>query len=277
MTSIILVITSLWCFLNLGNTFLSVAFLLGVAMILSALGSICSYIGSYKELEKSSWILVDGIATGVLGLIVLANQLTVDPMIPIFFGIWIMYSGMLRVVASAHMMFMKQKGWEWCLGFGILAALIGVYAFFNNVTLDLGKVMLVGIIFLAQGINVMALAANMPSKYKIITDEELRHRKKLEAKEAANRSHTFKFHKDSSKEKAHKKSKKAMKSEEKEEFTEIKNQEAVYPEVTLHNEAPNLDMSSHQEVEYPNMTPLAEPDIDIAGKVNAVFKKNGEE
>ncbi len=182
LTSFILIFTSLWCFLHMGNTYISVAFLLGVAMILHALGAVCSYIGSYKDLQKSSWILADGIATGVLGVLVLANQLTVDPMIPIFFGIWIMYSGMHRTIASTQMMMAKERGWGFVLGFGIVAIAMGIYSFFNNILLAFDNVLLVGIIFLIQGINVMALAVNMPGKYKIFSDDFL-HRRSREEKD----------------------------------------------------------------------------------------------
>lgn len=226
-TSIILIATSLWCFLHLGGTFISVAFILGVTMILHALGGICAYLGSYKDLEKSSWILADGIATGVLGLIVLANQLTVDPMIPIFFGIWIMYSGMLRVIASTHMMIVREKGWVWCIAFGGVAIAVGIYAFFNSVALALDTILLVGIIFLVQGANVMALAVNMPSKYKIISDEEMKAAIVEEEPEAPKADFTF--------------------------------------------------ISKVDPVENPDMTPLADPDLDIAGKVNAVFEKDADE
>ncbi len=240
-TSFILIFMSLWCFLHMGNTYMSVAFLIGVAMILHALGSICSYIGSYKDLQKSSWILADGIATGILGILVLANQLTVDPMIPIFFGIWIMYSGMYRAIVSTQMMMSKEGGWGWSLGFALVAIALGVYAFFNNIALALDNVLLIGIIFLVQGINMMTLAANMPGKYKIFSEEFL---------------HIHRHH--------HK--------EEQVDF--VFDSPKSSAELASQNEKENSLFSKVKMVESPVIEPIPDDGIDIAGELNKVFEHN---
>lgn len=167
-SSIVLIATSVWCFLHIGATFISLAFLLGVAMVIQAFSEICSFIGALNGLEKTSWIITEAVSTGILGICVLANMLTVDAVIPIFFGMWIMYSGLLRTVAATRMTIAKEKGWTSTLVLGIMAIGVGVYSFFNSALLAYDNITLVAVIFLLQGANIMALAVNMPGKYKII-------------------------------------------------------------------------------------------------------------
>lgn len=172
LSGIALVATAVWCFAHTGTTFTAMAFVIGIAMIIQFIGGICSYISVRRELQKSSWILAEAISTGVLGIIVLSNQLTVEAMIPMFFGMWIMYSGMLRIIAAIHIILAKEVSWIWILCLGALAILAGVYSFFNLILLGLGTVTLIAVIFLIQGANVIALAINMPGKYKIFPKNE---------------------------------------------------------------------------------------------------------
>ena len=292
LTSFILIFTSLWCFMHMGNTYISVAFLLGVAMILHALGAVCSYIGSYKDLQKSSWILADGIATGVLGVLVLANQLTVDPMIPIFFGIWIMYSGMHRTIASTQMMMAKERGWGFVLGFGIVAIAMGIYSFFNNILLAFDNVLLVGIIFLIQGINVMALAVNMPGKYKIFSDDFL-HRRSREEK---NNEIDFVFGSPRSHEEMGHDEKDVLKKKRslfrrtpkilEEEFSKEPDrmQESEHDSEQVRNHEGEQSDAAHEEensiftkvdmVESPVIEPIPDNDFGIPAELNKVFEQN---
>ncbi len=162
-----MILTSIWCFFHVGNTFLSLAFVIGVAMVIQAFGGICAYIGARNEFIKSSWILTEAIASGILGAIVLCNMLTVDAMITIFFSLWCLYSGLHRTVASSHMMWNKESGWLIPLIIGAVTLLFGIYGCFNLVLFALSNITIVTIIMLIQGANTIALAVNMPGKYKI--------------------------------------------------------------------------------------------------------------
>ncbi len=166
-----MILTSIWCFFHVGNTFLSLAFVIGVAMVIQAFGGVCAYIGARNEFLKSSWILTEAIASGLLGAIVLCNMLTVDGMITVFFSLWCLYSGLHRTVASSHMMWSKEEGWLIPLILGAITLIFGIYGCFNLALFALSNIMLVTIIMLIQGANTIALAVNMPGKYKIITHD----------------------------------------------------------------------------------------------------------
>ena len=172
-SGVIMVLTSAWCFMHTGNTFLSLAFIIGVAMMIQAFGGICAYIGARNEFSKSSWILSQAIATGLLAIVVLCNMLNVDGMITIIVSMWCMFSGLQQTVASAHMMRSKEEGWIIPLALGAVALVAGFYGFFNAVLLALSNIMLVTIFLLVQGANVIAIAVNMPGKYKIFPHDHI--------------------------------------------------------------------------------------------------------
>jgi len=194
LTSVVLIGVSIWCFAHQGSPFQTLAFIIGVGMLIQMFGGICAYIGVKREFTKSSWILVEAISTGMLGIIVLLDQITVDNMIPIVFGMWIMYSGMLRTIAACHMMIAKEKGWSFVLIFGILTAGFGVYCFFNGLLFNLNMILLISVVFLLQGINVMALAVNMPGKYKVYPKDMEKQIREKKHKKAAEKKELFEYH-----------------------------------------------------------------------------------
>jgi len=146
-------------------SFLNLAFILGLAMVVVGVVSILVYFFAPGKQIGFGWFFVEGLTTLVLGSLVLANKLPIDLMVPIFFGMWLMFSGILRMVASVHLALEKHNSWLFTLGAGCISAGFGIYAFFNQVVANVMPLMiLVGIIFLIQGINLVVYGVFMPKK-----------------------------------------------------------------------------------------------------------------
>ena len=159
---VVLILTGVLCFANPGVTFIYIAFLLGCAMIFSGASGILAYIIINKKKEPSGLILTEGILTTILGCLVLSNQLATDAVIPVFFGMWVMFSGILRMVESLEM---KSTGiviWKWILAQGMISILAGVYAFVNPMLAGLAAFVIIGIFFVIQGVNVLTTGINLP-------------------------------------------------------------------------------------------------------------------
>ncbi len=111
--------------------------------------------------EVSGWILEETIITLILAVIVLTNQIVTDAIIPVFFGMWIMFSGIQRVAAAFTL---KEKGiriWGFSLIFGTLSVVSGIYAFMNPLVANLAMPILIGIFFLIQGLNTITTGLYM--------------------------------------------------------------------------------------------------------------------
>ncbi len=162
-SGILLVGAGIFCFMNPGATFLSIAFVLGLVMLFSGISSIVSFVVDRKRRlsDVTQWRLADGFVTTVLGLVVISNQLITDAMIPIFFGMWILFSGTLRMLASYNL---KERGvasWKWGFLWGILSTLVGMVSFVRPIIASAAISMIVGAFFLLQGVNVIILGVHM--------------------------------------------------------------------------------------------------------------------
>jgi uncharacterized membrane protein HdeD (DUF308 family) len=169
---VILILTGIFCFANPGAIFLSIAFLLGAAMLLSGISGVLAYLRISREREISSSLLIEGLMSTVLGILTLSNQLLADAVIPVFFGMWVMFTGLIRI-AEAYVC--RNAGITqliWLLTPGVLGFAAGLYAFFNTVLLDLSPILLVGLLFVIQGFSVMTVGVNLTFHWKHRTKEK---------------------------------------------------------------------------------------------------------
>lgn len=157
---VILILTGVFCFANPGVTFLSMAFIFGIAMMLSGIIGILAYFRNIKK-ESSSLILVEGITSSILGFLVLLNQLLADSAIPVFFGMWVMFSGVLRVAEAYSARKSDLNIWQLLMVLGFAGISVGIYSFFNTVLFAFSIVVLVGILFVVQGINILMVGLNL--------------------------------------------------------------------------------------------------------------------
>ncbi|MDO4552741.1 MAG: DUF308 domain-containing protein [Bacillota bacterium] len=157
----LLMLAGVWCFAHPGATFLSLAFVLGWAMVFGGAVDILAFIPNRKQLGTSGWQLANGALTLLLGILVLCNLLITDAVLVFFFGMWVMFSGVLRCVASFGLRAMGIPGWYWSLVMGAVSVAAGVYAFLNPLVAGLAMVLLLGAFFIIQGVNLFIAGLQM--------------------------------------------------------------------------------------------------------------------
>jgi uncharacterized membrane protein HdeD (DUF308 family) len=163
---VILILTGVFCFANPGATFLTIAFLLGCAMVLSGISGIMAYIWISQKKEISSLLMIEGLMSIILGILVLSNQLLADAAIPVFFGLWVMFAGIIRVVEAYIHRGDGKMLLIWFLFMGMLGIAAGLYAFYNTVLFAFSAIVLVGILFIIQGLNVLMTGINLSFLHK---------------------------------------------------------------------------------------------------------------
>lgn len=170
-SGILLILVGVFCFANPGETFLSLAFVLGFIMVASSVIQGVAYVkgrGRSKD-DNNGWILADAIITFILGALVLMNLIAADVAIPLVFGMWVMFSGILRVVTATHIDLKQKKvNFIWTMVTGVLCVIGGIYAFLNSVMAGLAIAVLLGILFVLQGISVLELGVHMPHEKKTV-------------------------------------------------------------------------------------------------------------
>ncbi|MDO4745052.1 MAG: DUF308 domain-containing protein [Bacillota bacterium] len=169
-SGILMILTGAFCFMNPGQTFLVLAFIIGLVMVLNGVIHALAYLigrGLHNKGDNNGWILTDALITLILGILILCNQLVVDAAIPMVFGIWVVVSGILRIEASTHINKDKKRtNFRTTLITGILTVIIGVFGFINPMIGWLSTALLLGIFMVMQGINVLELGINMPHEKK---------------------------------------------------------------------------------------------------------------
>ena len=187
-SGILMVLTAAFCFMNPGQTFLVLAFVIGMVMVLNGIIHSLAYFigrGLHNKGDNNGWILTEALITLILGILILCNQLVVDAAIPMVFGIWVVVSGILRIEASTHINKDKKiSNFRITLITGIVTLVVGVLGFINPMMKWLSTAVLLGVFMLIQGINVIELGIDMPHEKKSYIRIYNRKRKPVKITEA---------------------------------------------------------------------------------------------
>jgi len=176
-SGIALMCTGIWCFAHRGIVFLNIAFVLGIVMVIVGGLSVLVYFFAPVKQEGFGWYLAEGLIAIILGNVVLANLLVADLMVPIFFGMWILFSGVMRATEALNLFLAKDNTWIFNVSAGTISIFCGIYAFFNQSMADpIPLIILIGIIFMMKGVNILGYGVFMPVKKKV--SESRRHDRK---------------------------------------------------------------------------------------------------
>ena len=169
-SGILMLLTGVFCFINPGQTFLALAFVVGLVMVLNGIIHTCAYLlgrGLHNKGDNNGWILTDALITLLLGIMVLCNQLVADTSIPMVFGMWVLVSGILRVEAATHINTEKKRmNFRVTLVTGILTVILGLFGFINPLIMWISTTILLGMFMTMQGINIIELGIDMPHEKK---------------------------------------------------------------------------------------------------------------
>ncbi|MBQ3465757.1 MAG: DUF308 domain-containing protein [Firmicutes bacterium] len=167
---ILMVATGVFCFINPGQTFMTMAFVIGSVMVINGLIHALGFLlarGRFGIGDNNGWILIDAILTLLLGILILCNQLTVDIAIPMIFGMWVLVSGLLRFEASTRINRQKKpRNFKSALVTGVITIIVGLFGFINPLITYVSVIVLLGIFMVVQGANSIELGINMPHKVK---------------------------------------------------------------------------------------------------------------
>lgn len=152
--------------MNAGKTFFAIAFVVGVLMMLQGVVGVFAYTKIKRTSRHMGYFPVEALLSIILSIIVLSNQLIVDVMVPVFFGMWLLFTGATRIVSAVELGKDTENMWVWKLGLGLLALIAGIYAFFNPILVDFSVAIIVGISFMVQGMNLLFSGIEMPQKRK---------------------------------------------------------------------------------------------------------------
>lgn len=123
---------------------------LGFAMLIAGGINIFIYRRKQKTIHGSHWLLADGMSTALLSVFLLLNQMIYSALIPFFFGVWELFSGILKVIDSKELREEKTRGWYWFSGVGSVEIISGIAALLKPVDDFVGMHGVVAIVLIIQ-------------------------------------------------------------------------------------------------------------------------------
>lgn len=136
-----------------GEQLISVSSYLGLAMLLTGCINLYIYRKQRELLHGSHWLLADGMSTTLLALFPLFNQMIQPAMIPLFFGVWELFSGILKVIDASELKEEQIDGWRWFQNIGRIEILSGVSSLLKPIDDFMGIHVIVAIILFIQGLG----------------------------------------------------------------------------------------------------------------------------
>ena len=169
---VLMIISGLYCLFSPGITYLTLAYAIGIGMILDAVGRISTWWKYRKSGVTDGWMLAGAGLSLVFGIILIgdaAMQITLDVFIAYMGAVWVLLHGVIHIVRALKIhKFRKEwdavvigKHWWILLLVGIVTCLFGVLSLMNPGIIMTAVGTFIGLGIVAAGANMIAVAASI--------------------------------------------------------------------------------------------------------------------
>lgn len=181
MSGVIISATGAWCLAYYRSAFSSIAFVLAIAMILSAVFLIAAYIVSGKK-RLPETVLVEGMITLLFGFVILNNEVP-DTALAMFFGAWLAAAGSIRFTQSLAVSRIDPVNWAKVLPLSILSTVAGLIMLMHSLVSQANQLTLVGGAMMLNGLSQLVYSMYMVKP--VAGPQAAQARARVEAKQAA--------------------------------------------------------------------------------------------
>lgn len=158
---ILLIIGGFFCLFQPGATFLSLGLIVGILLLVNAIGTIIDFAAAKKG-YRSGFDLAWGIIAGILGVLLIVNrsaQFMTDVVFIYIFATWLLIGGIIRIAVGFKMKGLGSTKWGWGLAMGIIFIILSILSFLNPVVTAFTIGFLLAVIVITAGINLITLGA----------------------------------------------------------------------------------------------------------------------
>ena len=122
---VLLIIAGIICLCNQETAVLSAGIMLGAFMLVSGIVEIVLFVRWRDFYFGSAGLLLDGILTVLLSLFLLFNRAFTLLSLPMLFAMWLLFSGVMRVVSSVELRALGMRRWGWVTLLGVVLLVAG--------------------------------------------------------------------------------------------------------------------------------------------------------
>jgi uncharacterized membrane protein HdeD (DUF308 family) len=132
----------------------TLAIFISISMLISGISEIASFYNEEK-VHRSGWMLASGILTTLFAVWALFGHgiETLTTMIPFVFAVWVMSSGVMRLVGAVSLRSEGSILWGWILAFGVLGTAFGFLLLFSPVLSEMIISYSIGFMLISYGID----------------------------------------------------------------------------------------------------------------------------
>lgn len=163
---VILIIIGGYAIFNPSITILSITLYIAIALLIIGIFNIINYFEKKKENKSSGWILIDGLVNIILAIFLLSNDHISSNLIPIIFGIWMLFLGIQRIGLSMNIKKLNSPYWKIMMVLGIIAIVFSIIICIKPIVAALAISMIVGIILIFYGIMTITASISISKLYK---------------------------------------------------------------------------------------------------------------
>ena len=156
-SGILLIFAGVVTIFNPAGTLASIAFILGLVMLLSGVFDIIIFATTHEGIWGAGWVLADGIFNILIAAFLFGHQIVTAEVIPYIFGMWVIFTGVTRMVTAFDLKKLGIQRWGWLALFGALSALMGVISFFCPGVAAIVISIFIGIFLILNGVSAVFL------------------------------------------------------------------------------------------------------------------------
>lgn len=148
---ILLVFAGIVTIFNPQGTLASIAFILGMVMLLSGIFDVVIFATTHDCILGAGWVLADGIFDILIAAFLFGNHLVTAAVIPYIFAMWIIFTGITRMVTAFDLKKLGIAKWGWLALIGAFAAALGVVSIFCPNVAAIIISIFIGVFLILQG------------------------------------------------------------------------------------------------------------------------------
>lgn len=128
---ILITILGFWVYNNPIENYIGLSVLFSIIIFISGISEMFFAITNSKHIKGWGWLFSSGIFDLIIGLILLTNESLSMEILPIVFGIWLIFRGISQISKGILLKEALLKNWGWSIAGGLLVIIFGVMVSFS--------------------------------------------------------------------------------------------------------------------------------------------------
>jgi len=162
-SGILFVVLGIWIFFAPLQSYFTISLFFAGVITLAGLMELIFTLLNRKALSSWPWYVAGGVVDVFVGGYLMAYPLVTMILLPVFFGLWMLYRG---IVAVSHSIQLRHSGWQganWMLITGILIILLALLIIINPALGALNFLTWTSLSFIVSGIFRIVLSLRLRS------------------------------------------------------------------------------------------------------------------